>query len=206
MEKKRMFLAGWMFAALFFGTGSLGMADGVVTGNSAPDFTLADTHGNGHFLAGYKGKFVVLEWTNYDCPFVKKYYDSGTMQELQKNYTGKGVIWLSICSSAPGKQGNYPAEIWNEMAEKKGAAPTAVLLDPDGKTGRLYGAQTTPHMFVINPEGVLIYRGAIDSIPSVDPADIGKATNYVRAALEEAMSGEPVREPSTQAYGCSVKY
>jgi hypothetical protein len=162
--------------------------------------------GQAHILSALKGKFVALEWSNYDCPFVKKHYGSGNMQRLQKKYTEKGVIWLTINSSAPGKQGNYPPEKWNEMSKEKGSAATAVLLDPDGKVGKLFGAKTTPHMFVINPEGVLIYKGAIDDQPSFNPKTVKDAKNYVEAALDAAMAGKAVETPSTQSYGCSVKY
>lgn len=195
-------------AALFFLTfsASMPLQAEVAPGASAPDFTLTDTNGNSHSLSGFQGKFVVLEWLNHDCPFIKKHYDSGNMQKLQKDYTGKGVVWLSVNSSAAGKQGNYPAEKWNEMTAAKNAAPTAVLLDGDGKVGQSYGAKTTPHMFVINPEGVLIYAGALDSIPSPDPADIPQSENYVQKALDQAMAGEEVSNPSTPSYGCSVKY
>ena len=175
-------------------------------GQPAPDFTLTDTMGQSHMLSALKGKFVVLEWTNFDCPFVKKHYGTDNMQKLQKAYAEKGVVWLSINSSAEGKQGNYPPEKWNEMIKAKGAAATAVLLDPDGTVGRLYGAKTTPHMFVINAEGTLIYKGAIDDESSFDPETVKGAKNYVEAALESAMAGKPVETPSTQSYGCSVKY
>jgi peroxiredoxin len=181
-------------------------AEGVAVGQPAPDFSLTDTVGHAHTLSGYKGKFVVLEWSNYDCPFVKKHYGTGNMQRLQKLYTEKGVIWLTINSSAPGKQGNYPPEKWNEMIKEKDSAATAVLLDPDGKAGKMYGAKTTPHMFVINPEGMLIYSGAIDDQPSFDPETVKAAKNYVEMALEAAMVEKPVEVPSTQSYGCSVKY
>ena len=190
---------------------ALGLASAVyseeaVVGQPAPDFTLMDTMGQAHTLAAHKGKFVVLEWSNYDCPFVKKHYGSGNMQRLQKTYTEKGVVWLTINSSAPGKQGNYPPEKWNEMIKEKGSAATAVLLDPDGKVGKTFGAKTTPSMFVINPEGVLIYKGAIDDKPSFKPETLEGAKNYVEAALDAAMAGKPVETPSTQSYGCSVKY
>lgn len=175
-------------------------------GSPAPDFSLTDTNGNTQTLAQHKGKFVVLEWTNPDCPFVHKHYDSGNMQKLQKEFTAKGVVWLSINTSAPGRQGSYPPEKWNQIVKERGAAPTAVLLDPDGKVGRAYGAKTTPDMFIISPDGKLIYDGAIDSIASPDPSDIPKATNYVQAALDEAMNGKPVATPESRPYGCSVKY
>jgi peroxiredoxin len=175
-------------------------------GSSAPDISATDTHGKTQTLSQYKGKFVVLEWTNPDCPFVHKQYDSGTMQKLQKEYTAKGVVWLSINSSAAGNQGSYAPEKWNEIVKQRGAAPTAVLLDPNGKIGHEYEAKTTPHIFIVNPDGKLIYEGAIDSIRSPDPADIPKATNYVRATLDEAMAGKPVTTPVTQPYGCGVKY
>ena len=175
-------------------------------GDAAPNFTLPDTNGKSHSLADFKGSYVVLEWVNHGCPFVRKHYDSGNMQSLQKEFTVKGVKWLSVCSSAPGKQGNLSAEEWNKVEKEKGAAPTAVLLDPEGNVGRLYGAKNTPHMFVINPEGKIIYDGAIDSIRSPDTADIPKATNYVKTALEESMAGKLVSTASTQPYGCSVKY
>lgn len=178
----------------------------VVTDEAAPDFTLTDSTGAAHTLSSYKGSYVVLEWLNHDCPFVKKHYDSNNMQSLQKEFTAQGVIWLSINSSATGKEGYYDAEQTNQLTAAKNASPTAVLLDSDGTVGKLYGAQTTPHMYIINPEGVLIYQGAIDSTASVDPKDIAKSTNYVREALTAAMAGEAVASSTTKAYGCSVKY
>lgn len=175
-------------------------------GQPAPAFTLKDTHGTAHNLSDFKGKTVVLEWINHECPFVVKHYSGGAMQALQKEYSGKGVVWLSICSSAPGKQGHMSPEQWNKTTAEKGAAPTAVLLDEDGAVGKLYQAKTTPHMYVINPEGVLVYAGAIDSIKSTNAADIPKATNYVKAALDEVLAGKPITTASTEAYGCSIKY
>ncbi len=180
-------------------------ADAVV-GEKAPDFTAADSNRKNHTLASYKGKIVVLEWLNHQCPFVKKHYGSGHMQELQKTYTGKGVIWLSVISSAPGKQGYLTPEEANSVTKDKGAAPTAVLLDPQGAVGKLYGAKTTPHMFIINADGVLVYNGAIDDTPSTDLADIAAAKNYVQSALDELLAGKPVSEATSQPYGCSVKY
>ena len=178
----------------------------LATGQTAPIFTLQDFHGKMQSLSDYRGKYVVLEWWNSDCPFVQKQYNSKNMQNLQKVYTEKGVIWFSINSSVSGKQGNYPAEEIVRLISEKGAVPTTVLLDSDGTVGHMYGAQTTPHMFIINPLGELIYQGAIDSVPSVDPADIATAVNYVSQALEEAMAGQPVSVSLTKSYGCSVKY
>ena len=176
-------------------------------GEKAPDFSLLDTQGHKHTLSEAKGKYVVLEWFNPDCPFVKKHYGSGNMQELQNVYTKQqGVVWFSIDSSAPGKQGNYPAEELEKIMQEKGSSATAILLDANGKVGRTYGAKTTPHMFVINPEGILIYAGAIDDKPSVEPADVAGAHNYVQYALHEAMGGKPLTSPKTDSYGCSVKY
>ena len=148
----------------------------------------------------------MLEWFNPECPFVKKHYGSGNMQKLQEEFTGKGVVWLTIDSSAPGLEGNLTAE----QAEKKIAEwktkQTALLLDPDGKAGRTYGAKNTPHMFVINPEGKIIYEGAIDSKATPNPADIASSTNYVKVALDESLGGKPVSNANTKPYGCSVKY
>ena len=178
----------------------------VETGKPAPNFTLTDTQGKSRSLSDFKNQYVVLEWVNHDCPFVKKHYNSGNMQALQKEYTAKGVIWLSINSSAPNQEGHVTADAAEALTKEKKASPTAFLLDSDGKVGKQYGAQTTPHMFVINPDGVLIYQGAIDSKPSVDPADIPSAKNYVKAALDEAMNGNAVTDVATKSYGCSVKY
>ncbi len=177
-----------------------------VVGKSAPDFNLPAADGKTHQLADFKGKYVVLEWTNHQCPFVVKHYGSGNMQALQKEFTGKGVVWLSVVSSAPGKEGYVDAAQAQQLTAERGAAPTAVLLDADGKIGQAYGAKTTPHCFVINAQGVLIYAGAIDDRRSADAADIPGATNYVRAALEEAMARKPVTVEATPPYGCSVKY
>ena len=172
----------------------------------APDFSLTGIDGKAYSLSSFKGKYVVLEWNNLDCPFVKKHYGSGNMQALQKKYTDKGVVWLTICSSASGKQGYYEPAALQEKTKEAKLASTAYLRDADGTVGKLYGAKTTPHMFVINPDGVLIYAGAIDDKPSADPADITKASNYVAACLDESMAGKPVATSSTASYGCGVKY
>ncbi len=178
----------------------------IQTGAKAPEFSLTDVDGKTRSLSEFSGKYVVLEWINHSCPFVVKHYGSGNMQDLQKTYTDKGVVWLSINSSAEGKEGSLSAEDWKKTQAEKNSAATDTLLDPDGAVGKLYGAQTTPHMYIINPEGNLIYQGAIDSIKSAEASDIPKSQNYVRSALEEAMSGKDVSTPTTKSYGCSVKY
>jgi peroxiredoxin len=175
-------------------------------GDPAPPFTGTDTRGTAHSLAGLRGKWVVLEWHNQGCPYVKKHYDSGNMQKLQREWTAKGVVWLTVISSAAGKQGHVtPADADAYVAARK-AAPTAVLLDPLGTIGLAYEAKTTPHMFVIDPQGRLVYAGAIDDAPTTDTADVATAKNYVSAALTEAMAGKAVTTPSTKAYGCGIKY
>ncbi|MBP9855392.1 MAG: redoxin domain-containing protein [Candidatus Omnitrophica bacterium] len=188
------------------GIGIASASAGVETNSPAPEFSLVDSKGEMHSLSEYKGKYIVLEWVNYDCPFVKKHYGQGNMQSLQKELTRESAVWLSINSSAKGNQGAYSANEVNKIMKENGAVPTAYLFDADGMVGKTYGAKTTPHMFLINPEGNVIYQGAIDSIPSFDPADIGKSENYVKKALSEAKSGQVVSNPTTQAYGCSVKY
>ena len=172
----------------------------------APDFNATDSFGQTRSLSAYKGKIIVLEWTNNGCPFVGKHYGSGNMQSLQKKYTGQGVVWLTVVSSAPGTQGYVSAADANRDTEMRSAAPTAVLLDPTGVLGHLYGAQATPHMYVIAPDGQLVYMGAIDDTPSADPSDIASAKNYVVAAIEAVKAGQRVMVPATKAYGCSVKY
>jgi peroxiredoxin len=191
--------------ALLAATTGLGFAE-VEIGKAAPKFTLPDTNGKTHSLADLKGKYVVLEWYQPDCPFVGKQYRSGNMQGLQKEFTAKGVVWLSIDSSAPGEEGNYPADKLNQFAARDAAARTALLLDPAGDVGRLYGAQTTPDMYIIDPNGILVYKGAIDNKRSTDLADVKTATNYVKTALDSVLAGKPVSTTSTRPYGCSVKY
>ncbi|HKR52767.1 MAG TPA: thioredoxin family protein [Chthoniobacterales bacterium] len=181
-------------------------ADSPPVGAAAPDFSLSDTSGKAHSLSEYKGKYVVLEWFNPECPFVKKHYGSGNMQKLQSEYTGKGVVWLSIDSNAPGLEGNLTAVQAQKVMKDWNTKQTALLLDPEGKAGRAYNARNTPHMFVINPEGKIVYEGAIDSKATPNPADISSSTNYVKAALDESMSGKPVSNSNTRPYGCSVKY
>lgn len=175
-------------------------------GSPAPALTLTDTRGKQHNLADYKGKHVVLEWVNFGCPFVKKHYESGNMQATQKKAVEKGAIWLSVCSSAQGKQGHMSAADWNEEIADRKLASTAVLIDESGQAGRAYGAKTTPHMYIVDPDGVLIYKGAIDDKPTTKKDSIAGARNYVLAALDESMAGKPVSMASTKPYGCSVKY
>jgi peroxiredoxin len=175
-------------------------------GKPAPAFTLPTCESKSVSLSDYKGKVVVLEWTNYGCPFVVKHYGSGNMQKLQADAAAKGVVWLSICSSAPKQQGHAtPADALKACTEKNSAA-TAYLIDESGATGRAYGAKRTPEMYVINADGILVYQGAIDDKKSVDPADIATAKNLVAAAIDETLAGMPVSTPETEAYGCSIKY
>jgi len=175
-------------------------------GEAAPDFTASASNGKTVRLSEYRGKYVVLEWHNNGCPYVGKHYNSGNMQRLQKQWTSRGVVWLTILSSAPGKQGYVTASEENDYLAKMQAAPTAALLDPTGDIGHLYDAKTSPQMVVINPQGVEIYDGAIDDKPTTDLQDVPNATNYVSLALEAAMAGKQVQTPATRPYGCSVKY
>ncbi len=192
--------------ALLVAAGVAAAADGAQVGSAAPAFTLTDAGGTEHSLVDFRGKVVVVEWLNHDCPFVKKHYGSDNMQALQGRFTDQGVVWLSVISSAPGKQGHVTPERAIELTAEKKAKPTAVLLDGNGAVGKRYGAKTTPHMFVIDREGVVRYAGAIDSIASTEAADVPKATNYVAAALDALLAGKKVETESTQPYGCSVKY
>ena len=175
-------------------------------GSAAPDFSLPDAKGKPHSLSEYKGKYVVLEWFNPECPFVKKHYGGGNMQKLQEQYTSKGVVWLTIDSNAPGTEGNLSPEQAEKVANAWKTKQTALLLDPEGKAGRAYGAKNTPNMVIISPEGKIVYEGAIDSKATPNPGDIPSSTNYVKVALDESLSGKPVSNPTTRPYGCSVKY
>jgi peroxiredoxin len=177
-----------------------------VVGSAAPAFTATDSHGQSHSLDQYRGKYVVLEWHNQGCPYTKKHYDSGNMQSLQKAWTAKGVAWFTVISSAPGEQGYVTDSQENSYLAQMHADPTAVLMDAGGKLGHLYGARTTPEMYVIDPNGKLIYEGAIDDRPTPDISDIKGADNYLNDALTAAMAGKPVIKSYTRPYGCSVKY
>jgi peroxiredoxin len=182
------------------------MASAVKVGQPAPDFTATGSNGKTYHLADFRGKFVVLEWHNNGCPYTQKHYRSGNMQQLQKDWTAKGVAWFTVISSASGKQGFVTANQENDYMAKMQAAPTAALLDPTGAVGHLYDAKTTPQMIVINPQGVTIYDGAIDNRATEDERDIRGATNYVALALGQALAGKPVETQATRPYGCSVKY
>jgi peroxiredoxin len=181
-------------------------ADGPRIGQTAPDFTGTDSNGAQIRLADLKGKPVVLEWTNDGCPYVGKWYSSGAMQQLQRDAAAKGAVWLTIASSAPGEQGYVDARKANEDTANRNAAPAHVLLDPQGAIGRLYGAETTPQIFVIKPDGALAYMGGADSIASTRIADMQKAEPYAREAIEAVVAGKPVAHPVTRPYGCTVKY
>lgn len=196
----------WLLSLTIIGAVACTADAGVSVNQPAPDFTAVDSNGKTHSLSQYRGKTVVLEWTNHDCPYVRKHYQSGNMQSLQKAATRDGVVWLSIISSAPGKQGHVSAAKANDLTSKRNATPSAVILDENGDIGRLYGAKTTPHMYIIDPNGTLVYMGGIDSIPSSNQADIDKATNYVRVALQSMSEGKAIADNVTRPYGCSVKY
>lgn len=199
----RIVLAGVaVFAAL-----AAGRAATAEVGKVAPDFTLTDIHGVKHSLSEFKGKTVVLEWVNPECPFVMKHYDkSGNIPKTQQTATADGVIWLQINSGHPGAQGDYDPARVTEWQKRNAVASTDYFRDQDGKVGRLYDARTTPHLFIVDPAGMLVYAGGIDNIRSSRVEDIAKATNYVNAALSDLKAGRPVRTKNSRPYGCSVKY
>lgn len=200
-----MRLNHWLTAALVLGSSAAIAAPQI--GQPAPDFKVIDSNGTTHQLSDFAGKNVVLEWTNHECPFVVKHYTAdGNMQALQASLTGEETVWLSVISSAPGKQGHVSPAKANELSASRSAAPTAVLLDENGTMGRAYDAKTTPHMFVINADGLLTYNGAIDSIPSTEPADIPKATPYLQLAANTTIAGDRPDPAVTKPYGCSIKY
>jgi hypothetical protein len=192
-------VAGFVMAS------NLAIAEPVID-QPAPGFTGKTADGSAFDLSKFKGKTVVLEWTNHECPFVKKHYESGNIPQLQKDAAAKGVVWAQIISSAPGKQGYVDGTTALKLNESRHAKPSYVVLDADGKIGKLYGAQTTPHFFIINAQGNLVYKGGIDSIPSAKKEDIATATNYVKEALAAVSSGKQVAQATTKPYGCSIKY
>ena len=210
-QTRRAFLARTSLVAL-----SAGAASSIVlpraacaaakVGEAAPPFTAATSTGPSVSLGDYRGKIVILEWTNHDCPYVRKHYETSNMQALQKETTAQGVIWLTVISSAPGTQGYVSPSEANELTSTRHAVPTAVVLDPKGTVGKMYGATNTPHMYVVDKGGVLAYAGAIDDKPTTRKSDVPGAQNYVRAALQAVAAGQPVKTPVTRAYGCTVKY
>lgn len=199
-------LALAILGAVLFTTAGTAHAASAAVGQAAPAFTLTDATGAQVSLADHAGSVVVLEWVNFDCPFVKKHYRSGNMQALQQRYAAQGVVWLAVCSSAPGKQGHFAGDALTSRIASEQFAGAHYLIDADGATGRAYGALTTPHMYVIDAAGNLAYHGAIDSVRSANPADIPSATNHVAEALDAVIAGNAVPTPATRAYGCSVKY
>lgn len=208
---KRSFLKVGVVAALMGGmalvVGTAGATGaGPMVGSPAPNFTAKDSNGQTVSLTDFKGKTVVLEWTNNGCPFVRKHYGSGNMQALQAEATKQGVVWLSIASSPPGMQGHVDGPAANAELARSGAKPTAVLLDSNSTIARTYQARVTPHMYIIDAKGTLVYMGGIDDKPTANPADIAGAKNYVREALGDIKAGKPISEPSTRAYGCTVHY
>lgn len=204
MIRTKILMSALALAALLYIAPNAAQA--VVVGSAAPDFQATDSSGKAQSLSQYKGKWVVLEWFNEGCPYVKKHYESDNMQKLQREAAKQGVVWLTVISSAPGKQGHGTPEQVNAKRAEWKIASVATLLDPEGKVGRLYEAKTTPHMFVVDPQGKVVYMGAIDDRPTSDPADIPASKNLVKAALDAAMAGRPVSAAATVPYGCSVKY
>jgi hypothetical protein len=205
---RRQALTGWAASAAASGLiapGAPALA-AVQTGRPAPDFTANDSKGAQHTLAGYRGRIIILEWTNHECPYTVKHYTTGNMQALQAAAIGSGAVWLTVVSSRPGQQGHVEATQADRLTATRNAKPTAVLLDPKGQLGRLYDARTTPHMFVIDGAGTLAYMGAIDDRPTASQSSVKGARNYVREALDAVAAGRPVALASTRPYGCSVKY
>jgi peroxiredoxin len=204
MKTRSVFAAACLVAQLCYS--AICSAGVIRVGQNAPSFTGTDSNGQTHSLSDYKGKYVVLEWHGWHCAWTEKYYNSGAMQKLQREWTAKGVVWLSILSDRPGSESYQTAESENAFLKKMSASPTAAILDPDGAIGHLYNAQSTLHMIVISPTGKIIYNGAIDDQPTDDPAAIAKSKNYVSAALNESMGGKPVAVATTHPYGCWIRY
>ena len=200
------FIANTALTALLAGTLSSTALAAPQIGQPAPDFSAVDTHGNPVSLSQYRGKTVVLEWTNADCPYTRKHYTSGNMQSVQTLAHRDGVVWLSVISSAPGKQGYVDGAGADALTRQRGAAPAAVLLDPSGSVAHLYHAKTTPHMYVIDRDGTLKYMGGMDSIASTDVSDIAGAEPYLKEAMQAVVDNKPVPHPVTKPYGCSIKY
>lgn len=207
---RRALMMGGAFVAIVGGASvavfSRSAEAAVETGAAAPEFSVRDANGATRTLAEFRGRVVVLEWTNHGCPYVRKHYDAGNMQALQREAAEDGVVWLQVISSAPGEQGHLDGAGALARVQTDNAAPAATLLDPTGVMGRAYGARNTPHMYIIGADGALLYQGAIDDQPSARPSTLQGANNYVRAALEDIAAGRPVRTAETVPYGCGVKY
>jgi len=199
-------IAGLALAGLSAVPGAALAQSAAKIGAPAPAFQAVDVEGKTRTLREFAGKTVILEWTNADCPYVRKHYDSATMQTLQKDMAKDGIVWLSVISSPVGEQGHVEAAQAKELTVKRDAAPAGILLDPNSKVARAYGAQTTPHMYIVDPKGTLAYMGAIDDKPSASPSSLNGAKSYVRQAMAELKAGKPISEASTKAYGCAVKY
>lgn len=203
---RQTFIAGLAIAGFTLAAGSGLAQPAAKIGAPAPAFEAVDADGKPRKLSEFAGKTVILEWTNHDCPYVRKHYNSATMQTLQKDMAKDGVVWLSVVSSPVGEQGHVDGAKAKELTASRDAAPAAVLLDPNSKMARAYGATTTPHMYIVDPKGTLAYMGAIDDKPSASASSLNGAKSYVRQAMAELKAGKPVSEASTKAYGCAVKY
>ncbi|AOO80483.1 thioredoxin family protein [Bosea vaviloviae] len=203
---RQSFIAGLALAGLSLSAGSVLAQGAAKIGQPAPAFQAVDADGKTRNLSEFAGKTVILEWTNADCPYVRKHYNSATMQTLQKDMAKEGIVWLSVVSSPVGEQGYVEGSAAKELTAKRDAAPAAVLLDPNSKVARAYGATTTPHMYIVDPKGTLAYMGAIDDKPSSNPASLNGAKSYVRQAVAELKAGKPISEAATKSYGCAVKY
>lgn len=202
---RQTFIAGLALAGLTLSAGAVLAQGAPKIGAAAPAFSVVDADGKPQKLADFAGKTVILEWTNHECPYVRKHYNSATMQTLQKDMTKDGIVWLSVISSPPGEQGYADGPQAKDLTKTRDAAPSNVLLDPKGTMGRAYHAQTTPHMYIINPQGTLVYAGAIDDKPSASPSSLNGAKSYVRQAMTELKAGKPVSEAATKSYGCAIK-
>ncbi|WP_332692745.1 redoxin domain-containing protein [Bosea sp. (in: a-proteobacteria)] len=203
---RQTFIAGLAVTALALISGAALAQSTAKPGTPAPAFSVVDVDGKTQKLSDYAGKTVILEWTNHDCPYVRKHYNSATMQTLQKDMAKEGIVWLSVISSPAGEQGHVDAAKAKELSKSRDAAPASILLDPKSTLARAYGAQTTPHMYIIDPKGTLAYAGAIDDRPSSSASSLSGAKSYVRQAVAELKAGKSVSQPATKAYGCVVKY
>ena len=203
---RQSFIAGNAVAALAFTVASASAQSAPRPGAKAPDFSVVDVDGKTQKLSDFAGTTVILDWPNHECPYVRKHYNSATMQKLQKDMTKDGVVWLTVISSAPGEEGYADPAKAKDLSRTRDAAPSNILLDPKGAMGRAYGAKATPHMYIIDAKSTLVYAGAIDDKPSASTSSLNGAKSYVRQAVSELKAGKPVSEAATRAYGCSIKY